>query len=105
MMMRPARTKRRGASAVEMAFVAPVFLTLVLGIIESSRLGMVVPVVDDRGTRGLPGRGDQRHDPDRCPEPDQRRAQRLGDLGGDRDPDLPGPYTWTHRARAGPRSR
>ena len=40
--MRPRREpRRRGASAVEMAVIAPVFLTLVLGIIESSRLGMV----------------------------------------------------------------
>jgi Flp pilus assembly protein TadG len=33
---------RRGATAVEMAVIAPVFLALVLGIIEASRVGMVL---------------------------------------------------------------
>jgi Flp pilus assembly protein TadG len=44
--------KRRGASAVEMAFIAPVFLTLVLGIIESSRLGMVAQLLTTAAREG-----------------------------------------------------
>jgi Flp pilus assembly protein TadG len=43
---------RRGASAVEMAFVAPVFLTLILGIIESSRLGMVSQMMTTAAREG-----------------------------------------------------
>ncbi|MFO0891496.1 MAG: TadE/TadG family type IV pilus assembly protein [Isosphaeraceae bacterium] len=43
---------RRGASAVEMALVAPVFLTLVLGIIESSRLGMVAQLLSTAAREG-----------------------------------------------------
>src|SRR6476646_10843306 len=51
--MKPRRqSKRRGASAVEMAFVAPVFLTLVLGIIESSRLGMVCQLMTTAAREG-----------------------------------------------------
>ena len=51
--MRPRReSRRRGASAVEMAFIAPVFLTLVLGIIESSRLGMVSQLLTTAAREG-----------------------------------------------------
>ena len=32
---------RRGGSAVEMAFLTPVLLALVMGMIEAARLGMV----------------------------------------------------------------
>jgi Flp pilus assembly protein TadG len=46
------RNRRRGVSAVEMAFVAPVFLTLVLGIIESSRLGMVTQLLTTAAREG-----------------------------------------------------
>ena len=46
------KSKRRGASAVEMAFIAPVFLTLVLGIIESSRLGMVSQLLTTAAREG-----------------------------------------------------
>src|SRR3954470_18468622 len=52
MIRRLERTKRRGASAVEMAFIAPVFLTLVLGIIESSRLGMVAQLLTTAAREG-----------------------------------------------------
>jgi Flp pilus assembly protein TadG len=45
-------TRRRGASAVEMAFIAPIFLTLVLGIIESSRLGMVAQLLTTAAREG-----------------------------------------------------
>lgn len=51
--MKPRRkSKRRGASAVEMAFVAPVFVMLVLGIIESSRLGMVAQLLTTAAREG-----------------------------------------------------
>ena len=43
---------RRGASAVEMAFIAPVFLALVMGIIESSRLGMVCQLLTTAAREG-----------------------------------------------------
>ena len=49
------RSKRRtwrGASAVEMAFVAPLFLTLVMGMIESSRLGMVAQLLTTAAREG-----------------------------------------------------
>jgi len=46
------KLKRRGTSAVEMAFVAPVFLTLVLGIIEASRLGMVCQLLTTAAREG-----------------------------------------------------
>src|SRR3954452_6988074 len=52
MMIRPTRTRRRGSNAVEMAFVAPVFLMLVLGIIESSRLGMVSQLLTTAAREG-----------------------------------------------------
>jgi Flp pilus assembly protein TadG len=52
-MVRPhKRAKRRGTSAVEMAFIAPVFLTLVLGIIEASRLGMVSQLLTTAAREG-----------------------------------------------------
>ncbi|WP_169977832.1 TadE/TadG family type IV pilus assembly protein [Tautonia rosea] len=35
------RCERSGAAAVEMAIILPLFLTLILGTIEASRLGMV----------------------------------------------------------------
>jgi Flp pilus assembly protein TadG len=43
---------RRGASAVEMALITPVFLTLVLGIIETSRLGMVAQLLTTAAREG-----------------------------------------------------
>jgi len=51
-MKQPKRLKRRGAAAVEMAFIAPAFLTLVLGIIESSRLGMVAQLLTTAAREG-----------------------------------------------------
>ena len=51
-MRRPTLGERRGASAVELAFVAPVFITLVLGIIESSRLGMVSQLLTTAAREG-----------------------------------------------------
>ena len=43
---------RRGASAVEMAFIAPVFITLIMGTIESSRLGMVAQLLTTAAREG-----------------------------------------------------
>src|SRR6516165_11390054 len=51
-MKRRVERKRRGASAVEMAFIAPVFLTLTMGIIESSRLGMVAQLLTTAAREG-----------------------------------------------------
>jgi Flp pilus assembly protein TadG len=44
--------KRRGSSAVEMAFIAPVFLSLIMGTIESSRLGMVAQLLTTAAREG-----------------------------------------------------
>ena len=51
---------RRGTSALEMAIVAPVFVTLILGQIETSRLGMVAQLLTTAAREGcrvavLPG--------------------------------------------------
>lgn len=40
-----ARTRRSGAAIVEMALVTPLFITLILAQIESSRLGMVAQLL------------------------------------------------------------
>lgn len=52
--------KRKGTSAVEMACVAPMFVALVMGIVESSRLGMVSQLLTTAAREGcraavLPG--------------------------------------------------
>jgi Flp pilus assembly protein TadG len=44
--------KRRGASLVEFAFVAPVFFTLILGIIELGRGCMVQELLTEAARRG-----------------------------------------------------
>jgi Flp pilus assembly protein TadG len=44
--------RRAGTSAVEMALVAPVFMFLVLGQIESSRLGMVAQLLTTAAREG-----------------------------------------------------
>jgi Flp pilus assembly protein TadG len=52
-MRRPSRSiKRRGASAVEMALVAPVLVTLLLGMIEAARLGMVAQMLTTAAREG-----------------------------------------------------
>ena len=51
-MIRRKGPKRKGASAVEMAFIAPVFVALVMGIIESSRLGMVSQLLTTAAREG-----------------------------------------------------
>jgi Flp pilus assembly protein TadG len=52
--------RRRGTAAVEMALVLPLFLALVLGMIEMARLGMVAQLITDAAREGcrvavLPG--------------------------------------------------
>ena len=51
-MKRCIKRNRRGASAVEMAFIAPVFLSLIMGTIESSRLGMVAQLLTTAAREG-----------------------------------------------------
>ena len=46
------RTEKARRSAVEMAFIAPVFLSLTMGIIESSRLGMVAQMLTTAAREG-----------------------------------------------------
>jgi Flp pilus assembly protein TadG len=46
------RQRRSGASAVEMALIAPVFVTLVLGQVETSRLGMVAQLLTTAAREG-----------------------------------------------------
>src|SRR6478752_2169327 len=43
---------RRGTSAVEMALIAPVFVALVMGQIETSRLGMVAQLITTAAREG-----------------------------------------------------
>lgn len=52
MRLRRKTTARRGASAVEMAIVAPVFVALILGQIETSRLGMVSQLLTTAAREG-----------------------------------------------------
>lgn len=52
MKLRNRARARRGASAVEMALIAPVFVTLVLGQIETSRLGMVSQLLTTAAREG-----------------------------------------------------
>src|SRR5689334_519672 len=52
-MRRPSRRqRRRGASAVELAMVSPVLVTLLLGIIEGARLGMVTQLLTTAAREG-----------------------------------------------------
>lgn len=55
-MVRPSRSgfsnKRQGATAVEMAFLLPVFMTVILGVIETTRLGMVSQRLTDAARAG-----------------------------------------------------
>jgi Flp pilus assembly protein TadG len=52
-MRRPPRhVGRRGASAVELALVAPVLVTLLVGMIEAARLGMVAQLLTTAAREG-----------------------------------------------------
>lgn len=46
------RNQRRGATAVEMALVAPVLITLLLGMFETARLGMVSQLLTTAAREG-----------------------------------------------------
>lgn len=45
--------RRRAAAAVEMAFIAPIFFTLIVGIIEFGRMLMVQQVVTNASREGV----------------------------------------------------
>jgi Flp pilus assembly protein TadG len=89
------RMKRPGASAVEMALVTPLFLTLVLAMIEASRLGMVTQMVTTaarEGCRVAVLNGSTQTDV-------QNRINAVlsgsGIPAGTVTPTCPSPYTWT----------
>lgn len=52
MRVRRRNRSRRGASAVEMAMIAPLFVMLLLGQIETSRLGMVSQLLTTAAREG-----------------------------------------------------
>lgn len=61
-MMRVSRSRRerRGASAVEMAFIAPIFVLMIMALLEASRLGMAAQLLTTAAREGartavLPG--------------------------------------------------
>ncbi len=59
-MVKKRDTRRRGAAAVEFALVLPVYLTLLLGMLECARLGMALQAVTAAAREGcrvaaLPG--------------------------------------------------
>jgi len=49
---RPCRKRRRGAAAVEFAFVAPVFFLMVFGLIEFGRMVMVQQIITNASREG-----------------------------------------------------
>ena len=49
-----ARSTRRGAAAVEFAIVAPLFLTLVFGVVQFGRMIMVQQIVINAAREGGP---------------------------------------------------
>ncbi len=52
MRIRSRRSERRGTSAVEMALIAPVLISLLLGMIEAARLGMVAQLLTTAAREG-----------------------------------------------------
>jgi Flp pilus assembly protein TadG len=86
---------RRGASAVEMALVLPVFVTLILGLIEFSRLGMVCQLLTTAAREGC-----RVAVLDGMTQTDvQNRVNTVlsgsGISVGTVTPTCPSPYTWT----------
>ena len=86
--------QRRGTSAVELALVAPVFVTLILGQIEMSRLGMVAQLLTTAAREGcrvavVPGATESAV---------QNRVDAVltgsGIPVGTVTPTCPSPYTW-----------
>ena len=89
------RNKRRGASAVEMALVAPVLLALLLGMLEAARLGMVAQLVTTAAREGcrvavLDGMA-QTDVQDRIDSVLSGSGISVGTV----TPTCPSPYTWT----------
>ena len=89
------RLARRGTSAVEMAIIAPVFVALVMGQIETSRLGMVSQLITTaarEGCRVAVLEGSTQTDV-------QNRVNAVlagsGISVGTVTPTCPSPYTWT----------
>jgi Flp pilus assembly protein TadG len=89
------RTLRRGATAVEMALVAPVFVTILVGMIEAARVGMVCQLLTTAAREGcrvavLDGMGQT--------DVQNRITTVLNGSGisvGTVTPTCPSPYTWT----------
>jgi Flp pilus assembly protein TadG len=52
MRVKQCRKKRGGAAMVELAIILPVFILLVLGLIEASRLGMVAQILTTAAREG-----------------------------------------------------
>ncbi len=93
MRCRPDRSK--GASAVEMAFVAPVFVALMMGQLESSRFGMASQLLTTAAREGcrvavVPGHTET--------DVQNRINAVLSGSGisvGTVTPTAPSPYSWT----------
>ena len=91
----PRRMTRRGSSVVELALVAPVLLTLLLGMIEAARVGMVCQLITTAAREGcrvavLDGMGQT--------DVQNRINAVLSGSGisvGTVSPTCPSPYTWT----------
>jgi Flp pilus assembly protein TadG len=89
------RCRRRGVSAVEMALIAPVFVALLLGMIEGARLGMVTQLLTTAAREGcrvavLDGMTQT--------DVQNRVTAVLSGSGisvGTVTPTCPSPYTWT----------
>jgi Flp pilus assembly protein TadG len=89
------RRRRSGASAVEFALVAPVFVALMMGQLESSRLGMVAQLLTTAAREGcrvavIPGNTQT--------DVQARVNAVLSGSGisvGTVTPTCPTPYTWT----------
>ena len=89
------RCRRSGTSAVEFALVAPLFVALIMGQLESSRLGMVAQLLTTAAREGcrvavIPGNTQSTV---------QTRVNAvLSGMGisvGTVTPTCPSPYTWT----------
>jgi Flp pilus assembly protein TadG len=89
------RRSRRGTSAVEMALVAPVFVALLMGQIESARLGMATQLLTTAAREGcrvavIPGH---------VQSDVQTRVNAVlsgsGISVGTVTPTCPSPYTWS----------
>jgi Flp pilus assembly protein TadG len=105
MRVRSQGDRSKGTSAVEMAVVAPVFVALLMGVFESSRLGMVAQLLTSAAREGcrvavLPGSTQS--------DVQTRIAAFLNGSGitvGTVTPTCPAPYAWQTALPAGPPSR